>query len=137
MEVFMNHPASSPKLSALAVSEWLLVLPAALLLAAAALRQLQPRQFEPARTSWAIFEWTTTHISQAGAAWLFLILPAVALAAGFAGIALAWRRSEALRQDAIAMFASLRRHFALAVLGAGALLAGAILLAVVAHIITD
>ena len=133
----MNHPASSPKLSALAVSEWLLVLPAALLLAAAALRQLQPRQFEPARTSWAIFEWTTTHISQAGAAWLFLILPAVALAAGFAGIALAWRRSEALRQDAIAMFASLRRHFALAVLGAGALLAGAILLAVVAHIITD
>ena len=33
--------------------------------------------------------------------------------------------------------ASLRRHFALAVLGAGALLAGAILLAVVAHIITD
>ena len=133
----MNHPASSPKLSALAVSEWLLVLPATLLLAAAALRQLQPRQFEPARTSWAIFEWTTTHISQAGAAWLFLILPAVALAAGFAGIALAWRRSEALRQDAIAMFASLRRHFALAVLGAGALLAGAILLAVVAHIITD
>ena len=82
----MNHPASSPKLSALAVSEWLLVLPAALLLAAAALRQLQPRQFEPARTSWAIFEWTTKHISQAGAAWLFLILPAVALAAGFAGI---------------------------------------------------
>jgi len=133
----MNHPASSPKLSALAVSEWLLVLPATLLLAAATLRQLQPRQFEPARTSWAIFEWTTTHISQAGAAWLFLILPAVALAAGFAGIALAWRRSEALRQDAIAMFASLRRHFALAVLGAGALLAGAILLAVVAHIITD
>ena len=133
----MSHPASSPKLSALAVSEWLLVLPAALLLAAAALRQLQPRQFEPARTSWAIFEWTTTHISQAGAAWLFLILPAAALAAGFAGIALAWRRSEALRQDAIAMFASLRRHFALAVLGAGALLAGAILLAVVAHIITD
>jgi len=133
----MNHPASSPKLSALAVSEWLLVLPATLLLAAATLRQLQPRQFEPARTSWAIFEWTTKHISQAGAAWLFLILPAVALAAGFAGIALAWRRSEALRQDAIAMFASLRRHFALAVLGAGALLAGAILLAVVAHIITD
>ena len=133
----MSHPASSPKLSALAVSEWLLVLPAALLLAAAALRQLQPRQFEPARTSWAIFEWTTAHISQAGAAWLFLVLPAVALAAGFAGIALAWRRSEALRQDTIAMFASLRRHFALAVLGAGALLAGAILLAVVAHIITD
>src|SRR5437764_15000259 len=134
MEVLMNHPASSPKLSALAVSEWLLVLPAALLLASAALRQLQPRQFEPARTSWAIFEWTTTHISQAGAAWLFLILPAVALAAGFAGIALGWPRGEALRQDAMALFASLRRHFALAVLGAGALLAGALLIRVVSHL---
>ncbi len=75
----MNKPASSPKLSALAVSEWLLVLP----------------------------------------------------------IMLAWRKSEALRQDTIAMFASLRRHFAVAVLGTGALLAGAILLAVIAHIITD
>jgi|SRR5690348_10215363 hypothetical protein len=137
MEVPMNDHASSPKLSFLALSEWLLVLPAALLLSAAALRQLQPRQFEPSRTAWTIFEWTTTHISHSGAAWLFLVMPAVALAAGFAAMALAWRRNEALRQDAIAMFTSLRRHFALAVLGVGTLLAGAILLAVVAHIITD
>ena len=64
----MSHPASPSKLSILAVSEWLFVLPATLLLTAAALHQLQPRQFEPARTSWAIFEWTTAHISQAGAA---------------------------------------------------------------------
>ena len=88
----MDHPARSPRFSVLAISEWLLVLPAALLLAAAALRQLQPRQFEPARTSWAIFEWTTTHISQAGAAWLFLVLPALAVVAGFVGLMLAWRR---------------------------------------------
>lgn len=133
----MNHPASSSKLSALAISEWLLVLPAALLLAAAALRQLQPRQFEPARTSWAIFEWTTAHISQAGAAWLFLILPAVAVLAGCAGLMLAWRKSDTLRQDTVAALAGLRRNLAVAILGAGTLLAVAVLAAVVAHIITD
>ena len=133
----MNQPASSSKLSALAVSEWLLVLPATLLLAAAVLRQLQPRQFEPARTSWAIFEWTTTHISQAGAAWLFLVLPAVALVAGCAGLMLAWRKSENLRQDTIAALTSLRRNLAVVILGTGTMLAGAILAAVIIHIITD
>lgn len=133
----MNQPASPYKLSVLAVSEWLLVLPATLLLTAAVLRPLQPRQFEPARTSWAIFEWTTTHISQTGAAWLFLALPALALVAGCAGLMLAWRRSETLRQDAIAALASLRRNLAIAILGTGTLLAGAILAAVIVHIITD
>src|SRR5262245_27383711 len=137
MEVSMHDHASSPTLSALAGSEWLLVLPAALLLSAAALRQLAPRQFEPARTSWVIFEWTATHISRVGAAWLFLILPAAALAVGFAGIMLAWRKSETLRRDVGEMIACLRRNLAVAILGSGALLAGAILAAVIAHIITD
>lgn len=133
----MNQPASSSKLSVLVVSEWLLVLPATLLLTAAVLRQLQPRQFEPARTSWAIFEWTTTHLSQNGAAWLFLALPALALLAGCAGLMLAWRRSETLRQDTFVVLASLRRNLAVAILGTGALLAGSVLAAVIAHIITD
>ena len=133
----MNHPANSPKLSALAISEWLLVLPATLLLAAALLRQLQPRQFEPARTSWVIFEWTATHISQTGAAWLFLVLPAVAAVAGCVGLILAWRSSETLRQDTVAVFTTLRRNLAVAILGLGTLLAGSILAAVIVHIITD
>lgn len=133
----MNHPASSPKLSALAVSEWLLVLPATLFLAAALLRQLQPRQFEPARTSWAIFEWTTSHISQTGAALLFLVLPAVAVVAGCVGLLLAWRESETLRQDTVAVLTSLRRNLAVAILGTGTLLACAILATVVFHMITD
>jgi len=137
MEVHMSDAASSPKLSALAVSEWLLVLPAALLLSAAALRQLAPRQFELARTSWAIFEWTTTHISQAGAAWLFLVLPAVAVAAGCIGLMLAWRKNETLRQDTTAMISCFRRNLAVAILCSGTLLACAILAAVIAHIITD
>jgi hypothetical protein len=137
MKVPMNHPASSSKLFALAVSEWLLVLPATLLLTAAPLRQLQPRQFEPARTSWAIFEWTTAHISQAGAALLILVSPAVGLVAGCAVLMLAWRKSETLRQDTLTVLTSLRRHLAFAILGTGTLLAAAILAAVVVHIIAD
>ena len=103
----------------------------------AALRKLQPAHNEPSLTISAILGWIFPRISHVGAAWLFLALPSVALAGGFAGIVLAWRRSEALREDANAMFSSLRRHFAVAVLGAGTLLAAGILLAVVAHIITD
>lgn len=133
----MDQTVSSPKLSALAVSEWLLVLPATFLLTVAALRQLQPRQFEPALTSWAISEWTTTHISRAGAAWLFLVLPTVAVVAGCAGLMLAWRKSDNLRKDTIAALGSLRQHLAVAILGTGTLLACAILAAVVLHIITD
>lgn len=133
----MNQPASSPKLFAAAVSEWLLVLPATVFLAAAALRVLQPRQFEPARTSWIIFEWTITHISRAGAGVLFLVLPAMAVAGGCAMLLMLWRKSETLRQDVVAFVVSLRRHFAIAVLGTGTLLAGVILVAALAHIITD
>jgi hypothetical protein len=133
----MKHPASLSRLFAVAFSEWLLVLPPALLLAAAVLRQLQPRQFEPARTSWAIFEWATTHISHAGAAVLFLALPGIAVVVGCVALLLVWRRSETLRQDTIALLASLRRHLAIAILGSGTLLAGAILAAVLVHIITD
>src|SRR5690348_8443129 len=137
MEVVMPHPARASKLLAVAVSEWLLVLPATLLLGAAVLRQLQPRQFEPARTSWMIFEWTTTNISHAGAALLFLGLPGVAVVAGCAALLLLWRRNETLRQEVTATLASLRRNLAFAMLGAGTLLAGTILAAVLVHIITD
>jgi hypothetical protein len=137
MEVFMNHTASPFKLSVLAVSEWLLVLPAALLLAAAALRQLQPAEHEPARTISMIFSWVGPRISHFDAALLFLGLPGIAAIAGCVAILVAWRKSETLRQDAVVVLTSLRRNLAVAILGTGTLLAGAILAAVIIHIITD
>jgi hypothetical protein len=133
----MKHSTSRPTLVTFAVSEWLLVLPAVLFLTAAALRLLQPPQYEPARTSWLIFEWATAHISRTGAALLFLGLPGIAVVAGCAALLLVWRRSEALRQDTVAVLASLRRHLAIAILGSGTLLAGAILATVLVHIITN
>jgi hypothetical protein len=137
MEDAMNHPARAARLFALAFSEWLLVLPPALLLGAALGRLLAPRQFEPARTSWIIFEWVTTHISHAGAALLFLGLPGVAVVIGGAALWVSWKGNETLRQDVTVMVAGLRRQLAVAILATGTLLAGAILAAVVLHIITD
>jgi hypothetical protein len=133
----MEHHSSSPRILAAAVSEWLLVLPAAVFLAAAALRLLQPRQYEPARTSWILFEWATTHISHTGAALLFIALPAIAVVAGCAMLLLSWRKNETLRQDMASALTSLRHHLAIGVLGTGTLLAGAILVAVLLHIIAD
>jgi hypothetical protein len=133
----MNHPASPARLFALALSEWLLVLPAALLLGGAALRQLQPPQHEPARTISTIFAWMGPRITHADAALLFLGLPGIAAIAGCVALLIAWRRSETLRQETVAVLASFRRHLAVAILGTGTLLAGAILAAVVIHIITD
>jgi hypothetical protein len=133
----MKSPSSSSGLFVVAVAAWLLVLPASVFLAVAGLRLLQPAQYEPARTSWVIFEWTTTHISHGVAALLFLGLPSVAAIAGCVMLLLLWRGSEALRQDVTATFASLRRHLAVAILGTGTLLACAILAAVVMHLIAD
>ena len=133
----MNPSARPAKLLALAVSEWLLVLPAAVLLLAAALRLAQPREYEPARSSWVIFEWAVAHISHAGAGLLFIGLPGVAVFLGLLALSLVWRRNDVLRQDVGAALGALRRHFAVLFLGTGTVVAGVILAAVVAHLITD
>ncbi len=125
------------RLPLVAVCEWLIVLPATLLLAAAALRMLQPRQYEPARTSWILLEWTATHVSRPGAAMLFIGMPAVVVAAGCSTLLRKCWQDQTLRHDARMMLGILRRRLAFGVLTVAVLLAGTILAAVVAHIITD
>jgi hypothetical protein len=71
------------RLRLVAVGEWILVLPAASLLAALAVRRLQPREHEPARTLWRITEWAASRISPLGAALLFLALPGTVAGAIF------------------------------------------------------
>ncbi len=133
----MTHASNPFRLSLVAAGEWLLVLPAALLLAAAALRQLQPPAHEPARTISMLFNWAVPHISRSGAALLFIGLPAVVVVIGGATLLRLWRGNETLRQDAVAALASLRRHLVVCILASATLLACAILAAVFAHIITD
>jgi hypothetical protein len=114
-----------------------MVLPAAVFLAAAALRLLQPRQFEPAHTSWIIFDWTTTHISRLGAAMLFLVMPGMVVFAGCAALVRSWRENQTLRQDAALGLSIFRRHLAIGLLTTATLLAAAIFLFAVAHLVTD
>jgi hypothetical protein len=125
------------RLGALLTAEWLMVLPGAALFMMAILRQLQPRTHEPSRTIWLISDWAVSQISRAGAAVIFLGLPA--LACSIAGIALsrAWRRDPQLRQDVTGAVRIVRRNFAVAVLASAAIVAAAILAASVVHIITD
>jgi hypothetical protein len=121
----------------LVIGEWLMVLPSALFLAAATLRMLQPRQYEPARTSWIILDWTTTPISRVGAAILFLGLPGIAVMAGGVTLLKNWQRNQTLRLDVRMTIESLRRHSLLSILFAVVLLAGTILVAVISHLATD
>jgi hypothetical protein len=117
--------------------EWLMVLPAAVFLSAAAFRGLQPVQYEPARTCAAIVAWTVAHVSQLGAAILFLGMPGAVVLAGCATLLRIWRQDAALRQDSAMTFAILRRHLTVGLLTAAVLLAGAVLAAVGVHNLTD
>jgi hypothetical protein len=129
--------SKSRRLPVIAIAEWLMVLPAAVFLTAAAARLLQPRQFEPARTSWVILEWVSTHISRLGAATIFTGMPGLVVMVGCAKLLQGWREDQALRQDAVLGLTIVRRHFAIGLLTAATLLATAILTLVVAHIVTD
>ncbi len=129
--------SKSSRLPILAIGSCLMVLPALVFLMAAALRLLQPRQYEPARTSWLIFEWTTTHVSQIGAAVLFIGMPAIVVMAAGVTLLTIWGKDQALRNDVSLALTILRRHAATGVLTTVTLLAGAILTLAAVHIFTD
>jgi hypothetical protein len=130
----LNMPQSKPfRLPILVIGEWLMVLPATVFLAAAALRLLQPREYEPARTSWIVFQWTITHISRLGAAILLIGMPSVVVMVGCMTFLRTWREDQALRQDSIVALAILRRHLALGLMTVATLLAGAIVTLALVH----
>ena len=125
------------RLGALVTVEWLMVLPGAALFMMALLRQLQPRTHEPSRTIWLISEWAVSQISRAGAAVIFLGLPAMVFTIGGMALSRAWHRDPQLRQDVTGVVRIVRRNFAVAVLACAAIVAAAILAVSVVHIITD
>jgi hypothetical protein len=100
-----------------AVAAALLVLPALVFLMSAAVRQLQPVQYEPARTADAIFGWFTG-LHDGGA--ILWAAPALALALG---LVVLWRRLTSdteLRRDVVVLGAVLVRLVRRPVLVAGA-----------------
>jgi hypothetical protein len=114
-----------------------MVLPATMFLAAAALRFLQPRQYEPARISWIIFEWTATHISHLGAAMLFLGMPGLVVVAGCATLLRMWSENQTLRDDAALALTIVQRYGAVGSLAVATLLGAAIFTLAIVHIVAD
>ena len=104
------------RVSVLAIGEWMMMLPATVLLAAAAVRLLQPRQYEPARTSWIIFDWATMHISRLGAAVLLVGIPGFVVVVGCTTLLRSWRSDPTLRGDAVLGLSILRRNLTVGVL---------------------
>lgn len=137
MESTNQHLFTSLRLKLLAASEWLMVLPATVFLAAAALRMLQPRQYQPARLSWAIFEWSSSHMSGLGFSVLLIALPAMVLIMGTSVLLKTWREDQELRQDISAAWVIVRRRLAIGILTAATLLGGGILVAVMVHMINN
>lgn len=127
----------APRFPLFAFAEWLLVLPAAALLGAAALRPLQPRQFEPAHTAWLVFQWTAQHLTRFAAAIIFLALPALVCMFGFTALWSAWREDAALRDDLRSTLTLLRRRLAAISVFAATSLAALILLFALSRIIAD
>lgn len=130
----MDTPKPS-RLPIVAFTEWLMVSPAAVFITAAILRDLQPSQYEPARTSWVIFNWTITHISSNGAAVLFMGLPTLAIILGCAILGRTWRNDEEFRSDVKGSLGFLRRYASVVFVMAATVLAGAILAFAVVHVI--
>jgi len=119
-----------------ALGEWLMVLPATVLLTAGALRLAQPRLYEPAHTSWMLYEWTE-HMPRLWAGVLFIGIPAFVTLAGFLKLLRIWREDHELRREIVAGIEILRHQSVVLLLGAATLLSGAILILVVGHILTD
>jgi hypothetical protein len=119
-----------------ALVDSILLLPATVFVAAAVLRLLQPREFEPARTSWVIFDWTVKHVPDVGAAALFTGLPGLALLFGCAALLWSWRRDQDLRHDGAAALAIVWRQRVVVLLVAVTLLAAFLLAFAVGHMVT-
>lgn len=120
----------------IATTELLLVFPAALFMTALLVRNLQPAQYEPARSAHRVVDWFAAR-PRLGLEVLLIALPFAALLIGGATVLRSWRRDAELRQAALAMLAAVRGHQATLLIAGATLTAGGILAIVALHVITD
>lgn len=121
--------------SALAATELLLVSPAVLFMTALFVRNLQPQEYEPARTAQRIVDWyaASPHVGL----WVLLIaLPLAVLLIGAVTLMRAWKADANLRQSAGQLAGILRQHAATALVTLATLMAGGILALVALHVVT-
>lgn len=125
-----------PSRYALAVTELLLVFPAALFMVSLFVRNLQPQQYEPAHSAQQIVMWYAAR-TRIGL-WVCLIaLPLIVLVTGCGTLLRRWSRDLELRNAARQALAIIRAHFATLVVAGASLAAGGILGIVALHLLTD
>jgi hypothetical protein len=119
----------------IAVLELVLIFPAALFMTALVLRNLQPLQYEPARSAQQLVMW------YAGRMWTLWVLlsglPFIVLVSGCAELLRRWNRDSALGLISQRSLAVVRAHLASLFVAATTLIAGVILAIVVLHVLAN
>ena len=121
---------------ALAAFESLLIFPAVLFMSALFVRNLQPQQYEPARTAQRIVDWyaARTHLGL----WVLLFaLPLTVLATGCGALVKRWNDEPALREAALELAGVVRLHWATLLVALATVTSGGILAIVALHVLTD
>jgi hypothetical protein len=123
------------RLTVIAATGWLLILPALSILGLALVRNLQPAGREPAQTASAILAWMAGAMTPTTAAMVFIALPVLALIAGAVVLATRWRTEPQLHADVLAAARLVRGNLATLLIAAATVLAAAVVAAVTGHLI--
>jgi hypothetical protein len=120
----------------IATAEVLLISPTVLFLTSLFVRNLQPVQYEPARTAQRIVDWYAArpHIGL----WEFMIgLPLVVLVTGAATLLRNWTREAELRETARTMLSIVKCNWPTLLIATATVAAGSALGIVALHLLTD
>ena len=119
----------------IAVSGVVLIFPAALFMTALALRNLHSLQFEPARSAQQLVMW---YAGRMWTLWVLLLgLPFIALVSGCAELLRNWKRDISVSLTSQTSLTMARAHLASLFIAATTLIAGAILVIVVLHVLAN
>jgi hypothetical protein len=120
---------------AIAATEFVLLLPAGLFMAALLVRQLQSLQSGPARAAQQVILW---YADRVWTLWVLLTaLPLAALVIGCVTLLRNWKGGAGVREGLGQMSAWKSTHFATSMIAAETLAAGLILAVVAAHILMN
>lgn len=116
----------------IASTEWLLVLPGSLFMAALFIRSAQPQKYEPSNTAQRLVDWFSLRPFLALDVFL-IMMPLAAFVIGCATLLRSWKSDDHLRQTVTAI----RAHLATLFIAGATLAAGGILAVVAVHMATD
>lgn len=122
---------------AIAATEVVLILPAAVFMAAILVRNVTPLPNEPAATAQRVVLWYAHLPPQVGLWGLLSLMPLAVLVLGCGTLVTSWQTDPALRSDVRQVGAALRSHAATAFIAAATLSAIAVLAFVAVHMMTD